>query len=38
MCPRADLDAMSKQKIPGRRRDSDPDHPIVQPVVNRYTE
>jgi hypothetical protein len=35
---RADLDTVSKRKIPSPRRDSNPDHPIVQPVVSRYTD
>jgi hypothetical protein len=35
---RAGLDAESKRKIPNPRRDSNPDHPIVQPVVSRYTD
>jgi hypothetical protein len=36
--PRAGLGTASKRKIPSLRRDSNPDHPIVQPVVRRYTE
>jgi hypothetical protein len=31
--PRADLDAVVNRKIPSPRRDSNPDHPIVQPVA-----
>jgi len=31
--PRTGLDAVSKRKIPSPRRDSNPNHPIVQPVV-----
>jgi hypothetical protein len=38
MGPRAVLDAVSKRKIPNPRRDSNHDHPIVQPVVSRYTD
>jgi hypothetical protein len=33
--PRAGLDAVSKRKIPGLRRDSNPDQPIVQLVASR---
>jgi hypothetical protein len=29
---------VSKRKIPIPRRESKPDHPIVQPVASRYTE
>jgi hypothetical protein len=36
MGPRAGLDTVSKKKIPGPRRDSNPDHPIVQPVVRNW--
>jgi hypothetical protein len=36
--PRAGLDTVSKWKIPNLRRDSNLDHPIVQPVVSRYTD
>jgi hypothetical protein len=36
--PRAGLDAVSKRKIPIPRRDSNPDYPIVQAVVSRYTD
>jgi hypothetical protein len=36
--PRAGLDAVSKGKIPSSHKDSKPDHPIVQPVVSRYTD
>jgi hypothetical protein len=35
--PSASLDTASR-KIPSPRRDSNPDHPIVQPVVSRYTD
>jgi hypothetical protein len=35
--PRAGLDAVSKRKIPSLRRESNPYHPIVQPVASRYT-
>jgi hypothetical protein len=35
--PEPGLDAMVKKKIPSPRRESNPDHPIVQPVVSRYT-
>jgi hypothetical protein len=35
---RAVLDAVSKRKIPSPRRDSNPNNPIIQPVVSRYTE
>jgi len=35
---RAVLDTMSKRKIPSTRRESKPDHPIVQPVASRYTD
>jgi hypothetical protein len=36
--PRACLDTVSMRKIPSPRRDVNPDHPIVQPVVSRYTD
>jgi hypothetical protein len=36
--PRAGLDAVSKRKIHSPRRESKPDHPIVQPVASRYTD
>jgi hypothetical protein len=36
--PRAVLDAMVKRKIPSLRRESNPRTPIVQPVVQRYTD
>jgi hypothetical protein len=36
--PRASLDTVSKRKIPSPCRDSNPDHPIVQPVVSHYTD
>jgi hypothetical protein len=32
------LDTMSKRKIPSPCRDSIPEHPIIQPVVSRYTD
>jgi hypothetical protein len=35
--PRASLDTVAKRKIPSLLRDSNPDHPIVQPLVSRYT-
>jgi hypothetical protein len=38
MGPRAGLDTVSKRKIPSSHRDSNIDHPIVQPVVSRYTD
>jgi hypothetical protein len=31
--PTADLDTVSKRKIPSPHRGSNPDHPIVQPVA-----
>jgi hypothetical protein len=34
--PRAGLHTVSKRKFPSPRRESNPDHPIVQPVVSRY--
>jgi hypothetical protein len=37
MGARAGLDAVVK-KIPSPRRESNPDYPIVQPVVSRYTD
>jgi hypothetical protein len=37
MGPRAGLDTVSKRKTPSSGRDSNPDHPVVQPVVSRYT-
>jgi hypothetical protein len=36
--PRAGMDTVSKRKISGPRRNSNPAHPIVQPVVSRYTD
>jgi hypothetical protein len=36
--PRAFLDAVVKRKIPNPRRESNPKTPIVQPVVQRYTD
>jgi len=36
--PKAVLDAVVKKKIPNPHRESNPDHPIVQPVASRYTE
>jgi hypothetical protein len=38
MGPRANLDMMSKRKIPSPRSDSIPDHLIIQPVAIRYTD
>jgi hypothetical protein len=35
--PRAGLDAVSKRKIPSSGRESNPDHPIVQPVASHCT-
>jgi hypothetical protein len=35
---RAVLDTVVKRKIPGPRRESSPRTPIVQPVVQRYTD
>jgi hypothetical protein len=35
--PRAGLDTVSKRKIPSPCWELDPDHPIVQPIVSRYT-
>jgi hypothetical protein len=32
------LDMVSKRKIPSPRRESNPDHPIVQPVASPYTD
>jgi hypothetical protein len=37
MGPRAGLDLASKRKIPSHRRESKPNHPIVQPVASHYT-
>jgi hypothetical protein len=37
MVPRAALEAVMKRKISSPRRESNPDHPIVQPVAIRYT-
>jgi hypothetical protein len=36
--PRAVLDAVVKRKIPSLRRESNPRTPIVQLVVQRYTD
>jgi hypothetical protein len=36
--PRAGLDVVSKIKIPSPRRDSKPNHPIILPLVSRYTD
>jgi hypothetical protein len=36
--PRVGLDMMSKRKIPSPRWDSNLNHPIVQPVLSRYTD
>jgi hypothetical protein len=35
--PRAGLNTLSKIEIPSPRRESNPNHPIVQPVDSRYT-
>jgi hypothetical protein len=37
MGPKADLDAVARRKIPSPSWESNPDHPIVQPVARRYT-
>jgi hypothetical protein len=36
--PRFGLDTVSKRKIPSPRRESNPDHPIVQPIASSYTD
>jgi hypothetical protein len=36
--PRAVLYTVLKRKIPSSHRESNPDHPIVQPTVSRYTD
>jgi hypothetical protein len=36
--PRTGLYEVVKRKIPIPRRESNPDHPIVQPVASRYTD
>jgi hypothetical protein len=36
--PRDGLDAVARRKIPSPRRESNPCHPIVQPVASRYTD
>jgi hypothetical protein len=36
--PRAGLNTVVRRKIPSRRRDTNPDHLIVQPVGSRYTD
>jgi hypothetical protein len=36
--PRAVLDTVGKRKIPSPRWESNPRTPIVQPVVQRYTD
>jgi hypothetical protein len=36
--PRAGLDTVSRRKFPSPRQDSNPDPPIVQSVVSRYTD
>jgi hypothetical protein len=36
--PRDVLDAVVKKNIPSPRRESNPRTPIVQPVVQRYTD
>jgi hypothetical protein len=38
MGPRGGLDMVSKRKIPSPRWELNPDHPIVHPVVSRYTD
>jgi hypothetical protein len=35
---RTGMDTVSKRKIPSPCRDLNPDHPIVQPIVSRYTD
>jgi len=34
---RAGLEMVSKRHIPSPHRESNPDHPILQPVASRYT-
>jgi hypothetical protein len=34
---RVDLDIVSKRKIPTPCRELNPNHPIIQPTVGRYT-
>jgi hypothetical protein len=36
--PIASLDTVVKRKTLSPRRESNPDHPTVQPVTNRYTD
>jgi hypothetical protein len=36
--PRTILDAVVKRKIPSLRRESNPRTPIVQPIIQRYTD
>jgi hypothetical protein len=36
--PRSGLNIVSKRKTPSPFRDLNPDHPIVKPVVSRYTD
>jgi hypothetical protein len=36
--PIASLDTVSRRNIPSPLGDSNPDHPIVQPVVSRYND
>jgi hypothetical protein len=36
--PRAGLDTEDTGKIPCPRRESNPDRPVVQPVVTHYTD
>jgi hypothetical protein len=36
--PTVGLDTVVKRKIPSPRRESNPDHPIVQPVASRYID
>jgi hypothetical protein len=36
--PRAGLETVSKRKILSPRREWNPDHPIIQPVAQPYTD
>jgi hypothetical protein len=36
--PRAGLDMVSKRKIPSTCQESNPNHPIVQPIASCYTD
>jgi hypothetical protein len=38
MGPRTGMDMVSKREIPSSSRESNPDHPIVQPVASRYAD